>query len=171
MKLEKKKGAAHTALCAALLMLLATSGYVGAEKREETAAVSVPIVFETVEAGTFVNADTKEETDRLESEQERALSLLEDVIRDPRASEQTAQNALKEKTRIAAEIEKEAKLETALGQVGIKAVKVMIGEQMLNVFAAASALDDKTRVQIVDMACAVAGVSPECVKIIPIKNE
>ena len=169
--MEGKKGAVHAAGCAALLMLLAASGYVGAEKREETAAVSVPIVFETVEAGAFIHAGIEDETDRLEAERERALSLLEDVIRDPRASEQTAQNALKEKTRIAAAIEQEAKLETALEQIGLEDVKVVIGGQMLSVFAPESELDDKKRVQIVDMACAVAGVSPECVKIILVKNE
>lgn len=169
--MEKKKGAVQIAGCAALLMLLAASGYLGAERNEKTAAVSVPIVFEAVEAGAFINVGIEEETEKLETERERVLSLLEDVIRDPRASEQTAQNALKEKIRIAAEIEREAKLETALEQIGVKETKAVIGEQILSVFAPVGVLDDKTRVQIVDMACAVAGVSPDCVKIILVKNE
>ena len=44
--------------CGVLIALLAVSGYMGAAQQEETAAmVSVPVVFETLEAEALVFAE------------------------------------------------------------------------------------------------------------------
>ena len=68
-------------------------------------------------------------------------------------------------------MEKEARLIAALEQLGIEDTAAVMGEQILSVFAPEGMLDEKSRMQIIDMASAVAGVSAECVKIILVKNE
>ncbi len=169
--MEKENGRARAAVCAALLLLLSVSGYAGANRWEHAEMVSVPIVFEAIEAGALAAEAGEDGAHRLKREREHALSLLEDVIRDPKASEQTAQNALMQKAEIAENMEKEARLIAALEQLGIEGAAAVMGEQILSVFAPEGMLNDKNRVQIVDMASSVTGVSAECVKIILVKNE
>lgn len=169
--MDKENGTARAAVCAALLLLLCVSGYMGAGSRERAEMVSVPIVFEAIEAGSLAGSTNEDGVQRLKREQEHALSLLEDVIRDPKASEQTVQSALMQKAEIAENMEKEARLIAALEQLGIEDAAAVMGEQILSIFVPEGMLDDKNRMQIVDMAASVTGVSAEYVKIILVKNE
>jgi len=155
--------------CAALIALLAVSGYAGM-RREEAQSVSIPIVFDTIMESELVFGDAQEE-DSFEKEREKALSLLEDVIRDPKAKEKTVQNALEEKIRIAGSMEQEARLRQALTEMGIEDAGAISGNgTMTLILPSGSMIDDKTRIQIVDTVQTVTGILPECVKIILAKK-
>lgn len=168
MKESVKNGAA----CMALIALLAASGYAGAKQSEPVRAVSVPIVFDVLEESAVVSRSAEDAGIRLEEERKRSLALLEEVIGHARASGEAVQRALEQKTRIAAGMECEARLVKALEMLGIHDAKAVSGENVMSVFVCANAAhDDKTRMQIVDAAVGVTGLSAENIKIILAKNE
>jgi len=158
--------------CAALVVLLAVSGYMGAvQQRKQTAAVSVPIVFEPLEDASLVSSG-EDVRSRLSMERERALLLLDSVIRDPKASEASMQDALARKAEIASNIEIEARIVKSLEEMGFHGASALCGGRMTTVVVpAALALDEKMRVQIVDAAANAAKQNADSIKIIPQKNE
>ena len=166
------KGLGRTAAASALLGLLAVSGYIGSQRNEAVQTVSVPVVFEPLHAGMLKSTNEPEAGDDLDAKRERALALLEEVIADPRAPENAVESALEEKTRLAAAMVSEARLEEALGLLGIHGAKAVAGARMMTVFAPpGAALDGKARMQIVDAAVTATGLSADGIKIILAKNE
>lgn len=157
--------------CAGLVALLALSGYLGTARREETAMVNVPVVFEPLEDASVL-LDGEDVPGRLAREREHALSLLEDVIRDPKASDASVQAALAKKTEIAANIETEARIAAALEAMGFDGASALCGGTMTAVIVPQSRLTDgKSRVQMIDAAANAAKQSADRIKIIPQKNE
>jgi len=161
-----KTGCMRALCCAALIALLALSGYMGTAKREETVQVSVPVVFEVLEEAAVLPGEA-DSPDRLAQEREKALLLLEDVIRDPKASQAAVQIALAQKTEIAASIETEARIVQTLEQMGFGGASALCGGLMTTVIVPQDmALDGKARVQIIDAAANAAGQSADRIKII-----
>lgn len=156
--------------CDVLIALLAVSGYMGAAQQEETAAmVSVPVVFETLEAEALIFAEESGKS-TLSKEREKALLLLEDVIRAPKASEASVQDALQRKAEIASAMETEARIIATLEAMGFPETGAFCGGRTMTVIVpSAVALDEKARVQIVDAAANAAGLNADCIKIIPQK--
>ena len=154
---------------AALLSVLAISGHLGARQTEPVKAVSVPIVFQTMKEGEMPRTDTIEKLDSLRKE---SLAMLEEVLNDPKASAAAAEKALKENMEIAASMDTEARLEAALAMLGILDVKAVSAKEAMMVFSMPdTASDVKTRMQIVDTAATVTGLSAQNIKIILAKNE
>lgn len=167
----KNIGLLRVLCCAALIALLALSGYMGTAKREEAAMVSVPIVFEPLEDVSVLTGG-EDTPGRLAREREQALSLLEDVIRDPKASQSAVQAALARKTEIAGYIETEARITQTLEAMGFAGTAALCGGTLTTVIVPDNLLlDGKARVQIVDAAANAAGQSADRIKIIPQKNE
>jgi len=158
--------------CAALVALLALSGYMGATQgSEQAAAVSVPIVFEAIEdvAAILPGENTQS---RLMQEREKALLLLEEIIRDPKATEASVQDALMRKSEIASNVDTEARIVNALEAIGFQGTAALCGGRMTTVIVPQKlALDEKARVQIVDAAANAAKQNADSIKIIPQKNE
>jgi len=157
--------------CAALVALLALSGYMGTAQREKTVQVSVPIVFEPLEDVSAM-LEGEEAPGRLTREREKALLLLEDVIRDPKASSKAIETALARKTEIAACIETEARITAQLEAMGFDGASALCGGAMTVVIVPENLLlNDKARVQIIDAAANAAKSAADRIKIIPQKNE
>jgi len=163
---------ARVSCCGALVALLAISGYMGAvQLHEQAATVSVPIVFEQLEDTAWISQG-EEDRSRLSQEREKALLLLEDVIRDPKASQTAVQEALARKTEIAAYIETEARIMQTLETMGYSDTAALCGGKMTTVVVPREvALDEKARIQIVDAAANAARQSADHIKIILAKNE
>lgn len=153
--------------CAALLLLLGVSGYLGASTGESVQTVSVPVVYTPIEASYSV-LDTRAQ---LEGKRNRALEMLESVLLNPQAKEEEISAALFQKTRIAAAMEREAQLEKALAEIGAQGASCVIGEETLSVFAPEeAALNERMRVQMLDLAASLTSIPAERIKIILVKK-
>ena len=168
--MKDRNGANRAAGCAALIALLAVSGYMGAQPQKQTAAVSVPIVFERMESMDF---DLPDDAGRgTLKDREKALMLLDSVIGDPRAAESSVQAALARKAEMAEHIEKEARIVHMLEAMGFAGTEALCSGQMTALIVPKElALDEKTRVQMIDAAANISGQNAGCIKIIPQKNE
>ena len=163
---------ARGALCAALLALLAVCGYMGAAGRDETAAVSVPVVRTALESGALSAESAADTRGRLADERAQELEMLESVIGSPRADAATVKSALAQKTELTRRMEAEAQAEAVLGAMGIADATAVCGAQMLTlILPAASAADEAARAQVIGAASEQTGIAAESVKIILVKNE
>jgi len=168
----KKTGIRQAAVSAALLALLAASGYAGANRSGQVQTVSAPIVFESLEEGDLAAVSVETAGNSLASVRAQALALLEEVLADPRASQEAISRAHEEKTQMSEDMESEARIEAALDAMGIGGVKAVSGEGVMMVIAPPdAALDSKVRMQIVDTALSATGLDAEDIKIILAKNE
>lgn len=156
--------------CAALLVLLAVSSYVGAGG-EQIQAVSVPVTIQTVSSQAMAAASQAETIARLEKEREEALLLIQSILDDPRTDEKTAADALGEKKRMALRMETEAAVEKLLLEMGFGETAVVLGEGMMSIVVPWQiAENEQSRLRIMDAACSHAGLAPERVKIILAKK-
>ena len=160
------------ALCAALLLLLAVCGYMGASRREETATVSVPVERTALEGGALSAEPAEDARLRLASERTQELEMLESVIDSPRADAATVKSALAQKTELVRRMETEAQAEAVLGAMGFADATAVCGAQILTlILPAGSAEDETARAQVIGAASEQTGIAAESVKIILVKNE
>lgn len=163
----KKRDFMRVMCCAALLLLLGVSGYFGASTGESVRTVSVPVVYTPIEASYSVLGTRAQ----LEGKRNRALEMLESVLLNQQAKEEEIRAALFQKTRIAAAMEREAQLEKALAEIGAQGASCVIGEETLSVFAPEeAALNERMRVQMLDLAASLSGIPAERIKIILVKK-
>ena len=163
---------ARGALCAALLLLLAVCGYMGAAGREETASVSVPVERTLLESGMLSTEPAQETRERLAGERAQELEMLESVIGSPRADAATVKSALAQKTELTRRMEAEAQAEAVLSAMGIADATAVCGAQMLTlILPAESAADEATHARVIGAASEQTGIAAESVKIILVKNE
>lgn len=161
--------ALRTALCAALVALLGASGYAGRQTASPQAAVPVSAV--TLDQDVIAEKGLRETEEALERERERALEMLKSILADPRAGDAAAADAAEKMADIAARMEREASLEAALARIGVRA-SAACTQTAASVFVLPTdAQDEKTRMQILDLAAAVCEMEPSCIKIILVKNE
>lgn len=154
---------------ASLLMMLAICSFAGTSEPAKT--VSVPME-RVVLSGEQMSACSMENTrQRLRSERERELALLDSVADHPAAEQETRRNALEQKTSIALRMEQEAAIEAALSYMGFGDTAVICGAQEVTVFAPVSeAGEEKNRIRMIDAAVSHGGVSPDDVRIILAKK-
>ncbi|MBQ4609192.1 MAG: SpoIIIAH-like family protein [Clostridia bacterium] len=158
--------AVRMASCAALLLLLAVCGYAGAS-REETRRVSVPVVYETMTAQEISLRSMEETRLRLREEREREVQLLQRVIDDPAAGEETAEQARKQMLQLTERMDSEARTQAALEYMGYTQVAVVCGAQSVSVIAPVwTAQEEQDRIRIIDAAAAQTRLPAEAVKII-----
>lgn len=155
--------------CAALLLLLAVSGYTGANS-PQTSMTASPVVTKTV----FPQAQemTYEEI-RAEHEQQRQreIELLDSVMDDLSADNGTKNHALEQKTQIAARMETEAQVRAALLHMGYTDAAAVCGAQQVTVILAQESIKtDEDSVRVIDAAAAVAGIDPQNIRIILAKK-
>lgn len=154
--------------CAALLALLAASSYAG--RREESVPV-VPVMVQIMPDEALAAATVQKTTEELAHKREEALALLESVLSDPAADETARKQALLEKTRIAARMEKEAAICALLAHMGFDQTAVIAGEDALSIIAPWQiAENEQSRLQMIDAAAAQSGFSADAIKIILAKK-
>ena len=158
------------AACAVLLMLLAASSYAGtAAMRTESALV--PVMVEVVSERALSAVSLVETKEKLITQRRQAIVQLESVLEDPRTDRETAAQALREKTEMAARMEMEAALELLLMQMGFEEAAVIAGKGTISIVAPWQAAEnEQNRLQIIDAACGHTGIAPENVKIILAKK-
>jgi len=165
---ESRLSAGQAFCCVALVLLLGVSGYAGARNRDALSMVSAPVVYTTLD----VQEGAQQTEKKLQSKREQALALLESVLENPAAEEESRQEALRQKTQMAQSMQREAQIEEALERMGVTQARAICTEQTVAVFVSPDdALDEKTRMQIADLACAFGECGMENVKIILTKNE
>lgn len=164
---------ARGALCAALLVLLAVCGYMGAGNMDaETAAVSVPVERTVLLSGEMSGETAADARERLADERAQELAMLESVIDSPRSDAATVKSALTQKTELVRRMEAEAQAEAVLAAMGVEGATAVCGAQMLTlILPEESARDETARAQVIGAASEQAGVAAESVKIILVKNE
>lgn len=168
--MKNRAGCARTLCCMLLIALLALSGYLGTQQRGAVQTVSVPVVFERID-GSLPDA-SEDMQSRLLKEREKAISLLEDVIRDPKATQTAVRQAIEKKTKMAERMEAEARTMQMLEQMGFSGAAVFCSETVTTVIVPQKMLSDqKARVQIIDAAASGTQRGADCIKIIPQKNE
>ena len=163
---------ARGALCAALLLLLAVCGYMGASGREETAAVSVPVQRTVLEGGALAGESGADVRERLKNERAQEIAMLESVIDSPRADAATIKSALTQKTELVRRMECEAQAEAVLGAMGLSEATAVCGAQMLTlILPQGIAADENACARAIAAVSEPTGISAESVKIILVKNE
>ncbi len=154
--------------CAALLALLAASSYAG---RSAQSVPIVPVMMQIVPDEALAASTVSKTTEQLARRREDALALLESVLGDPAADEAARKQALLEKTRIAARMEKEAALCALLAHMGFDQTAVIAGEDVLSIVAPWQiAENEQSRLQMIDAAAAQSGFSADAIKIILAKK-
>ena len=158
------------AACAALLMLLAVSSYAGTAARQTESAL-VPVMVEVVSESALSAASLVETREKLITQRKQAILQMESVLDDPRTDRETAAQALREKTEMAARLETEAALELLLTQMGFEDAAVVAGKGIISIVAPWQAAEnEQNRLRIIDAACGHTGIAPENVKIILAKK-
>ncbi|MBE5800587.1 MAG: SpoIIIAH-like family protein [Clostridiales bacterium] len=167
---EKTERRLRLAGCAALLAILAASSYAGAGQRQ-TQAVSVPVMVEMISHEAIAAASAEETGARFAAQRDDALALLQNVLDDPKADEDTVKKALEEKIRIAQRMETEASVSALLAQMGFENTTVAMGEGALSIVAPWQiAENEQNRMRMIDAAASRSGLSAECIKIILAKK-
>lgn len=153
--------------CALLLTLLAVCGFVGAKREPQT--LSVALTRSTLATNT-ARSTPQEIAERLQTQREQEIALLDSVIANDRATSAARESALAQKTDIAARMEAEAQILAALSYMGYQGVSVVCGTQMATLFVPEEiAARESERTRILDMAATQLGVSAQEIKIIALK--
>lgn len=156
--------------CAALLVLLAASGYAGAVPKPAQVA-SVPVMVKMVSQEALSAVSLEQTRAELNQHREAALAQLQLVLDDPRTDDETAENALREKAEIAAKMETEASVCALLAHMGFADTAVVAGEGILSIIAPWQAAgNEQNRIRMIDAAAGQCGLLPQNVKIIPAKK-
>lgn len=163
----------RAALCALLLTLLAVCGYAGAS-RGGVRAVSVPVVYSTLETGAASGTKTSPEAirARLSEQRRQEMELLESVIDGDAADEATRTSALAQRTELARRMECEASAEAVLEGMGFSGAISVCGAQVMTlILRQEQAQTQADRLRALDAVSAQTGTAAEEIKIILAKNE
>jgi len=168
---SKRKSIPRSICGVVLLVLLGLCGYSGAG-RNQTKAVSVPVIIKLQDENTRSFRSVEETHSILEAEREREIELLNSVIENPLADASLIETALKQKTELVLSMEREARTAAALSYMGFGRTAVVCGAQTMSVFVPFSYMEQEhADTRIVDCVCTQTGFLPENVKIILSKNE
>lgn len=155
---------------AALLVLLGVCGFVGAGQTR-TNAVSVPVVRLDTEKQEYASSTLEQIKERLGKSRNEEIALLDSVIADENASEENRQNALAQKTEIAACMETQARVEAALSYMGYDQIAALCLSDRITLFVPFSLLaEEQQQVRLIDAAATASGTLPEEIKIILVKK-
>lgn len=152
-----------------LVALLAACAYAGAYRNEEiirVSAVRTTYVIPESEATSVQGA-----LERSRREKEEQIALLQSVIRDAAADQETKADALRQISEMAERNERESEILECLKGFGIDEAAVICGAHMLTVIASQKDLaDNEIRTRVFDAVSQMAGVEAGDVKIIITKK-
>ena len=155
---------------AALLALLAVSGYFGAME-PPTKSVTVPVVHTVLTDQQINSSDIEEIRQRLQDKRKQELDLLDSVIAHADTSAKTRADALDQKAAVAFAMDAEAKTEAALFSLGVDQAVVICSPGSVSVFVPPdTAADERMRTLMIDAAASHSGLEPGEVKIILAKK-
>ena len=157
--------------CSAVLlaMLFASAAYGSREMDVAQNAVSVMSV--QMDQQEFSRIGLQKTREKLYTQREKELQLLEEVIRSTDAEIQTKQDALLQKTDIVRRMEYETQAAACLENMGMKECVALYGTQNMTVFAPFEYVsDERNRTMIIDSLSSLTGLGPESIKIILTKK-
>ena len=158
-------------LCGAalLLMLFASAVYGGRELDRPQTAVSVISV--QMDQQEYSGMSLEETREKLYAQREKELQMLEAVIENPDAGEQTRQDALSQKTDIVRRMEYETQASACFESMGMKECVALYGTQNMTVFAPFEYVsEERNRTMIIDALSSLTGLGAESIKIILAKK-
>lgn len=157
--------------CAALLLLLAVCGYMGASGGDGVQAVSVPVSRVALEEKTLSSEEMGDIRTRLSAQRQAEIAMLDGVLGDESASETTKNSALLQKTQIAQRMDVEAQVIAALGFMGHEDAAAVCGAGTLTIFLPyEDAAKEEEMARILDAAAGQSGLGAENIKIILAKK-
>ena len=158
----------RAAACAALLVLLGVSGYVGSG--EGNAQVTAAPVAKITTIEDDASMMTFEEI-RLRHDEDRAreIELLDSVIDHPDTKEEQRNAALEQKVLLAGRMEEEAQIRAALAHMGLGEAAVLCGAKQVTVILPQQGEQTQT-VRVIDAVTGIADVQAQDVKIILAKK-
>ena len=154
--------------CVFFLLLLATCGYVGA-RQEEARSVSVSVTRSPlqVERAQGSSADASL---RLESERNREIALLQEVI-SKTVDEETRENAAVQLSQVAKRMELEAMSTACLEHMGYDGALAVCGAQMMTIMIPIDNMQEESdSVKVIDAVSALTGLDAADIKIILTKK-
>lgn len=154
-----------------LLAVLAVCGYAGAAQ-PVAQMVSIPMTYEPISAWEISEETMESVRAGLERERQQEIALLDSVLSRVDAPQMLVDQALMQKTQLAARMETEAKTKAALSYMGYPQVNVLCGADKMTLFVPWQyASDAAERVKLIAAAADQAQIPAEHVKIILPKNE
>ena len=154
--------------CAALIAILAASGYVGAYRQNVQKTTAAPVVSRQTAYEEYEEMSFEEIENRLEQERAQELALLDGVIDDVGAQDSTKENARQQKIQIVERMETQAQIRAALTSMGIaEAMAICTQERVMLIIPAQYA---QRQTQMIDAACSISGCEAKDVKIILVKK-
>ena len=137
----------------------------GASAKPGTTATAGQNGSGSVTTGNFF-VDYKTERDKSRSDE---IKYLDSIITDDKTDADTKKTAQKQKTDIAASMEKEMTMENLLKAKGFEKVAAVYHTGSVNIIIGKSELTDAEVAQILDIARTETGEKAENIKIIPVK--
>lgn len=157
--------------CTLLAVILAACSYLGA-KQPQTRTASVPVAAQPVREQAQAAQSTEKTKESLMQKREEALAMLQSVINTEHVQQSVLNEALAAKLALAGRMTAEAEAEAILAHMGFGEAVVMLSEDGATAIVPwQTAMDERSRMQIIDAVASQTAISPECVKIMPIKNE
>ena len=173
---EKKRrlpseGGYNFLVCAALIAVLAASGYAGTAGQEEVRMTAAPVIIRSSAEDEYERMSFEAAERRLREERAQEIAILNEVIAGTNEDEETRKNAQNQKIAIAKRMETEAQVRAALGSMGIdRAAAICAGERMVLIVSAQYAEDQEATMRMIDAASALSGCEAKDVKIILVKK-
>lgn len=158
-------------ICAALIAVLAASGYAGAGSQEEVRMTAAPVISRSSVEDEYEGMTFDEVESKLREERKREIAVLDGVITGTDTDEETRENAQNQKLALAKRMETEAQVRAALEHMGLEcAAALCTEERTVLIVPAQYAEDQETTVRIIDAAAAISGCTAKDVKIILVKK-
>lgn len=157
--------------CTLLAMVLAACSYLGA-KQPQARTVSVPVTARPIDENAQTVQSIETTKGSLMQKREEALSMIQSIIDTEHVQQSVLNDALAAKLALAGRMATEAEAEALLAHMGFGEAVVMLSEDGATAIVPwQTAKDERSRMQIIDTVASQAALLPECVKIMPIKNE
>jgi len=157
-------------MCALLIGVLAASGFAGAGTLDARQTAAAPVISRSGGKATGESLTYDEIRMEHEKQRERELAILNEVISDASADNETKEQANEQKTEIVKRLENEAAIQAALAHMGYGQAAVVCAQERV-VLIMPSGMDIKAdTVRMIDAVCSVSGCEAKDVKIILAKK-
>ena len=154
-------------LCSAVLLTILFVSAVYGNRETEVPQTAVSVISTPWNQQEFAEANLEETREKLHTQREKELQLLEEVIQSTDASKQTKQDALLQKTDIVRRMEYETQAAACFENMGMGECVALYGTQNLTVFAPLEYVrDERNRTMMIDSLSSLTGLGPESIKII-----
>ena len=151
---------------------IVTCGYMGAARQENVqSVVSLPVTRVELEGEAVGGSSIAGVREKLEQSRREELALLDGVIADAGATSAAKEDALAQKTQIAARMEQEAQMTAILNGMGAEGALAVCGAQGVTLLVPQTfGMDENARNRLLNAVGGSSGSETAQLKIILIKK-